>query len=200
MRVIMKIHWFAFILVLLLLTLPVAGSLSAAPAGAGQVGINFTFNAPADELALDYTFHTAIWIADKNGKLLKTLYVNNELSMSQYKDQNVVPEWNKQANWDKVDKAKAMADGLSAPTPIVGDNPLVWDLDQVGLQPGTYQFCMQVHIAEKWNILYRGTFTAGSAKQEDLKFETLQTGKPSGSSSEELVKIISMTYYPPKAK
>lgn len=62
----MRIRCFALILAVCLTTIPFAGSLFAAPAGAGSLFVSFLYNAPPTA-EIEPTYHTAIWLADKDG-------------------------------------------------------------------------------------------------------------------------------------
>ena len=192
----MKIRWFAPILVLSLTTIPFTGSLFAAPAGTGSLYVSFLYNAPTTA-EIEPTYHTAIWLADKDGHLLKTLYVSSELSGINYKFGYACPDWVKQSNWEKA--GKSVVDAVTGPTPNVGNGEMAFDLDQLGIKPGTYQLCFQVHISDKYNVLFRGTFVAGGAKKQEIRYETLfSPSKVAG--GEDLVKEVMMEFRPAEAK
>jgi hypothetical protein len=84
---------------------------------------------------IDPTYHTAIWLEDANGVLIKTLYVSQELSAAEYKMGNVCPDWVKKAQWDKAPKSEV--DAVTSPTPSVGSGSRGSDLGQMGVAPGT---------------------------------------------------------------
>jgi hypothetical protein len=71
-------------------------------------------------------------------------------------------------------------DTVSGPTPNVGSAAMTFDLNQLGIAPGTYQFCFQVHITEKYNVLFRDTFTMGGAAIQEVKLGTLYPRQASG--------------------
>lgn len=121
---------------------------------AGSLHVTFFYDAPS---TVEPTYHTAIWIEDETGKIVKTLYVSQELSDSAYKLGTACPDWVKVANWSAAPKPEVAA--VTAPTPNVGTGDMTFDLAKLGLAPGTYGFRFQVHISEKYNILYRGQFT-----------------------------------------
>jgi len=59
--------------------------------------------------------------------------------------------------------------------------------------------CFQVHISDKYNVLFRGTFDAGGAKKQAIRYETLfSPSKVAG--GEELVKEVMMEFRPAEAK
>ena len=109
-----------------------------------------------------------MWLEDPQGKLVKTLYVSTELSNGEYKLGLACPDWVKQAHWEKAPKSEV--DAVTSPTPNVGSASLAFNLAELGVPPGTYQFKFQVHITEKANVLHSGTFTAG-ASSADVKLD-----------------------------
>jgi len=194
----MKYHWFAGIgccvVILLVSSLACAGTHVAvsAPAAAGQIVVSFLYMPPSQ---IEPTYHTAMWLEDKDGKMLKTLFVSTELSVNEYKQGDACPDWLKQASWAKAEKS--LVDAVTGPTPNVGGGTLAFDLAQLGIAPGSYRFCFQVHIVEKYNVLYRGMVDAGT-KAQDVKIEILHAGKPAG--AEELVKDVIVQYVPAAVK
>lgn len=135
-----------------------AGTAPSASRGAGTLVVEFLYMPPT---SVEPTYHTAMWLEDAKGKLVRTLYVSQELSSAEYKLGNACPDWVKQAHWEKA--AKSEVDGVTAPTPNVGSEAKVFDLGQLGVPPGVYQFKFQVHITEQYNVLYRGEVTVGPA-------------------------------------
>lgn len=145
----------------------------ALPAASGQLTVTFLYMPPTE---LEPTYHTAMWLEDKSGKLIKTLFVSNELSNQEYKVGDACPDWVKQASWEKAEKP--LVDAVTGPTPNVGNGAFTFDLAKLGIGPGTYIFNFQVHLAEKYNVRFRGTFNAGNV-EEDVKIEVLfSPGKP----------------------
>jgi len=194
----MRYQWFMVICgcvaILLISSLSCAGPLApvSAPAAAGRIVVSFLFMPPSE---IEPTYHTAIWLEDKGGKMVKTLFVSTELSVNEFKLGLACPDWIKQASWAKAEKS--VVDAVTGPTPNVGGGTLSFDLAQLGLAPGTYRFCFQVHITEKYNILYRGMVDAGTSAQ-DVKIEVLHANKPVG--AEELVKDVIVQYVPTAAR
>jgi hypothetical protein len=163
---------------------------SPATAGAGRLEVLFLFMPPT---SIDPTYHTAMWLEDTKGVLLKTLYVSQELSANEYKMGNVCPDWVKKAQWDKAPKADV--DAVTAPTPNVGSEAKVFDLAEYGVAPGVYQFRFQMHVGETHNVLYRGTVTVGAA-DEVVKLEMTQ-GPGKLLSTDTYVKDVQVRYLAP---
>jgi len=133
----------------------------ATPAGkAGMLYVSFLYMPPT---SIDPTYHTAMWLEDADGKLVKTLYVSQELSAAEYKMGNVCPDWVKKAHWDTAPKSEV--DAVTAPTPNVGSEAKAFDLAQLGVAPGVYQFMFQMHVLEDHNVLFRATVTVGGPDQ-----------------------------------
>ncbi len=139
--------------------LSAAGRAQSPPAPAGTPGVldvRYFYEAPT---TIDPTYHTAIWLEDANGKLVKTLYVSQELSDKEYKMGTVCPDWVTQAKWESAPKDEVAA--VTAPTPTVGTGEMTFDLVKLGVAPGTYGFRFQMHVEEEYNVLYRGQVTVG---------------------------------------
>jgi hypothetical protein len=163
------------------------------PAATGQLTVSFLYMPPSE---VEPTYHTCMWLEDRNGKLVKTLFVSNELSANEYKQGDACPNWVKQASWATA--PKSLVDAVTGPTPNVGGGAMAFDLNRLGLAAGSYVFCFQVHIVDKYNVLYRGTVNAGQSAQ-DVKIEVLYSpGKPPG--DENVVRDVHVQYVPAPVK
>jgi hypothetical protein len=76
----------------------------------------------------------------------------------------VCPDWVKQANWEKAEESEF--DAVTRPTPPIGARTLKFDCAKRGIAAGAYRFCVQAHIVEKYNILYRGSIVVGEQASE----------------------------------
>lgn len=153
----------------------------------GVIDVRYFYEAPT---TIDPTYHTAIWLEDANGKLVKTLYVSQELSDKEYKMGNVCPDWVKQAKWEAAPKNEIAA--VTAPTPTVGTGEMSFDLAKLGVAPGTYGFRFQMHVEEEYNVLYRGVITVGGPAA-GIALETVGgPGKPS--TTDQFVKDVEVRY------
>jgi len=173
----------------LVATMSLASRPAAAPQAAGAIEMTFLYLPPSQ---LEPTYHTAIWLEDERGQLVRTLYVSRELSATEYKVGEACPDWVKQSHWEKA--ARDVVDAVTGPTPSVGSGALRFDLDSLGVAPGLYVFKFQVHITDDYNVLYRGRV---STKQPvgDVALETLySSGKPSG--APEFVREVQVRYVP----
>jgi len=166
-------------------------SLAAqAPKSAGVLDVRFFFEAPT---TIDPTYHTAIWLEDASGKLVKTLYVSQELSDKEYKMGTVCPDWVNKAKWEAAPKTEVAA--VTAPTPNVGTGEMSFDLAQIGIAPGTYGFRFQMHIEEEANVLYRGTLVVGGPAATVTLDTVVGPGKPS--TTDQFVKDLVVRYLVP---
>jgi len=142
---------------------------------AGRLDVSFVYMPPT---SIEPSYHTAMWLEDEQGALVKTLYVTNDLSSNEYKVGEACPDWVKQAHWERAPKSEV--DAVTGPTPHVGAGSRSFDLAALGLAPGRYQFKLQVHITDNYNILYRGTLVVSDAASE-VTLETLYSpSKPPG--------------------
>jgi hypothetical protein len=110
------------------------------------------------------SYQIAIWLEDEAGKLARTLFVSEYLALAGTSLETVCPDWVRQSNWDKVEDAEF--DAVTRPTPLVGSNTLKFDCRQRKIAAGSYRFCVQAHIAEEYNILYRGKILVGEDRSE----------------------------------
>lgn len=161
----------------------------AAGGTAGTLQVTFLYMPPT---TIDPTYHTAMWLEDKEGKLVKTLYVSQELSSAEYKMGNVCPDWVKLAKWETA--AKSDVDAVTAPTPNVGSEAKTFDLAQYGIPPGEYQFKFQMHVLEGHNVLFRGTVTIGGPDQTPKLEMTQGPGKVV--STDQYVREVQVRYLP----
>jgi hypothetical protein len=157
----------------------------------GSLQVKFFYDAPT---TIEPTYHTAIWLEDTNGKIVRTLYVSQELSDTAYKLGKACPDWVKQANWSAAPKSDVAA--VTAPTPTVGVGDMTFDLAKLGIPPGTYGIRFQVHISERYNILHRGQFTTGGPAG-DVKLETVY-GPGRIDSTDQFVRDVEVRYLAPK--
>lgn len=158
---------------------------------AGTLEVSFLYMPPSS--GIEPTYHTAMWIEDAKGNLVKTLYVSQELSSGEYRMGEACPDWVRQAHWEKAPKADV--DAVTAPTPSVGSETKTFDLGKLGVPPGAYQFKFQVHISEQHNVLHHGAFTAGPGSQA-VKLEVV-VGPAKTSTTDQFVRDVEVRYNAP---
>jgi hypothetical protein len=94
----------------------------------GKLLVSYLYLPPAGEIEPSY--HTVIWLADQNGKWVRTLFVSQELSTTVYDLNEACKERVKQANWDKADKS--VVDALTGPTRDIGSSALEFPVESLG--------------------------------------------------------------------
>ncbi len=163
--------------------------LHASETAKGRLEVTFLYMPPGE---IEPTYHTAIWLEDREGHLVKTLFVSQELSGTEYKLGTACPDWVNQAHWEKADKT--VVDAVTGPTPNVGSGSFRFELEKLRLAPGDYEFRFQVHIIDRYNILYRGTIPVGR-EARNAKLETYYSpAKPAGAN--DLVRNVQLRYVP----
>jgi hypothetical protein len=178
------------IIVLISLTLScLAPSTVSAATPAGRIDVKFLYLPPG---SIDPEYHTAVWLENKSGEIVQTLFVSNDLSGTLFQTEKVCPEWAKNAHWSKA--PKAVVDAVTRPTPDVGAGNMSFDLGQLNVAPGTYKFRFAVNINAEYNILFQGDLIVGNAEQE-LKIETKYApSKPDIGS--DVAKDVQVHYFP----
>lgn len=145
---------------LLILTVSILG-FSHVPAGpvAGELRVTYLVS-PEDSSRF-----TAVWLENEAGELVKTLFVSTELAQGAFTvEGDICPDWIKKSHWEKATQAEV--DAVSGPTPTAGEGTLSVDLKKYGISPGVYFFCMQIHIHDNYNILYKGKIHLGEEPAE----------------------------------
>lgn len=155
----------------------------------GTLEVKFFFDTPTN---VEPTYHTAIWLENADGQIVKTLFVSQELSGTAFKVGDACPDWVNKAQWEKAPKTEVAA--VTAPTPSVGVGELTFDLASLGVAPGTYGFRLQVHVTEQYNLLYRGQVTVGGPGA-DIKLETA-FGPGKLDSTDQFVRDVEVRYRP----
>jgi hypothetical protein len=113
----------------------------------------------------DASRFTAVWLENEGGELARTLFVSTELAQGAFTvDGDICPDWIKKSHWEKASQAEV--DAVSGPTPSVGSGSLSFDLTKLGISAGVYFFCMQIHIHDNYNILYKGEIRLGEKPAE----------------------------------
>ena len=151
----------------------VAGLSGLLILAANIIGFSFVSAAPvAGKLQISYLVtsddasrFTAVWLENEGGELVKTLFVSSELAQGAFTvEGDICPDWIKKSHWEKATQAEV--DAVSGPTPTVGSGSFSFDLKKHGLLPGVYSFCLQIHIPDNYNILYKGQIRLGEKPAE----------------------------------
>jgi hypothetical protein len=117
----------------------------------GTLQISFQFN-PAQR-DVEPSYQIAIWLEDADEQYVKTLLLSEYLSYGGYNDTTICSAWNSQADWDNA--PMQAYDAVTRATPPVGDNLVAFALDTLELEHGEYFCCVQAHVIEDYNILFK---------------------------------------------
>ncbi len=141
----------------------------------------------------DASRFAAMWLEDERGEMVKTLYVSKELSGGAFTvDGDICPDWAKKAHWEKATQDEV--DAVSGPTPTVGTGSRSFDLKKLGVAPGIYFFCMQIHLHDNYNILFKGRIRLGDKPAEAGAEVFYSPGKLAG--AENLLKDVRAQFTP----
>lgn len=124
------------------------------------------------------SYQTVIWLEDADGNYVKSAMVSEYLSYGGYNKPEICPTWSQTANWRQVSKSEF--DAVTAATPDLGQNTVIIDCKEQNLPPGVYFYCVQTHVIEDYNILYRGKITIGKGDAENIAKVTYMPGKSPG--------------------
>jgi hypothetical protein len=129
----------------------------------GELEISYQFN-PGK--GVEPSYQVAFWLEDEQGKFVKSVLVAEYLSYGGFSDPRICPDWSKVAEWEDVPEQEF--DAVTRPTPPVGGHTLKIDCRERGIPPGSYFYCVQVHIVENYNVLYKGQIRIGEKADESL--------------------------------
>lgn len=186
------LHWAALALFLLFLIPSGVAAETPSAADSGTLEVKFIYLPPGE---IHPSYHTAIWLESEDGKFVKTLFVSQELSATEFKLGNACPDWVKQANWTETDQT--VIDAVTGPTPLLGGETLTLDLAERGVVPGTYRFRFEVHFADDYNTSFTGALTVGGDyAQLSLEKQYL----PTQPDADEVVRDLRVYYHPKEAQ
>ena len=112
------------------------------------------------------SYQTVIWLEDADGNYVKSVLVSEYLSYGGHNQPEICPTWSQAANWSNV--TKEQFDAVTAATPDIGQNTVIIDCKEQNLPPGVYFYCVQTHVIEDYNILYRGRITIGKGDTDSI--------------------------------
>jgi hypothetical protein len=150
-----------------------------APDATGTLAVTFQVHRSEIDTIEPPILCRVVWLEDMKGNYLKTLAVSAWLAKegrSEAHRANICPSWNTKVppgitfENDAVSKATNDSAGWSIPHPRVGD-PITSDtvmapIPALGLKQGTYRCCVEVFIAENYNILSKATIELGDVASE----------------------------------
>lgn len=154
----------------------------------GMLEFSYEFTKPAD---FEPSYQLAIWLEKENGKYYKTLLVTDYLSYGGYNDSTICPAWSQNSDWDHA--LPEIFDAVTKATPPVGQNRLQIDCQKFQILPGVYQYKLQVHLVDTYNILAIGKINIGKKGNENtaqLLHEPNQHAKGANTIQNVIVKYI----------
>jgi hypothetical protein len=187
-----------------LLLLPSAGAADRASYGGAAGAIQNSTAGGTIEVSFLYlkaegavpSYQTAVWLESEEGRYIKTLFVSEYLSIGGFNHEYVCPDWVKQSDWEKAEESEV--DAATRPTPPIGSNTLRFDCRERGIAPGKYRLCIQAHIVEGYNILYRARIVVGPDASESVPEVLHSPGKHAAAS--DILGGVKMRYLPDKQK
>ena len=154
----------------------------------GFLEISYQFNMPQK---FEPSFQTVIWLEDQDGQYIKSLFVSDYLAYDAYDQLEICSTWSKVADWENV--PEVIFDAITMPTPYIGPNVFKVDCAKEKLVPGVYHYGIEVHIADEYNIMYRGKITIGKKDVENLPKISYNPDKVEG--AENVISDVKARYY-----
>jgi hypothetical protein len=176
---------------LFLFLLPVSIASAGSPPPVGILEIDYAFGTAE---GIEPSYQIAVWLESEDGRYLKTLFISEYLAYGGFNDPTICPNWSSVAGWDQATEDDY--DATSRPTPKLGAHTLKIDCSEHGIAPETYLFCVQVHLLENYNILYRGKISMGDKPAESTAEVTYTPSKYEG--GEKVLSSVSARYLPGK--
>ncbi len=112
------------------------------------------------------SYQTAIWLTNDQGEYIKSILVSEFLSYGGYHETEICGEWSKVAGWDQV--LSETFDAVTKATPQIGLNTINIKCKSEKILPGTYNYYIETHILDKYNILYHGQITIGKEPAKSI--------------------------------
>lgn len=129
-------------------------------------------------LTISFQFHRggiassqyAIWIEDKEGKIVRTLYATSFTAEGGYKyREDAIPEWVRKAEPGKM--TSAQVDAVTGATPPNGNLTYEWDGTDDNGKPvpsGVYRFFIEGSLYWKSRVVYTGEVNWGGKEQPSI--------------------------------
>ncbi len=128
----------------------------SSPWADGALSISFRLDTVE---GFDPSYQTVVWLEDASGAYLRSLLVSEYLAFGGYIHEEICPRWNGAVDW--ANESRTVFDAVTAATPRREAGEVTIDCTAEKLSPGVYYYCIQTHIVEEYNILWRGMITIG---------------------------------------
>lgn len=153
------------------------------------------------EVSFDFTRSTtpasnqfAIWIEDRNGNLIKTIYVTNFTANGGYeRRKESLPTWVSKAK--PAELTESEVDAVTGATPRTGRQIYKWDgTDENGnkVANGTYTVYVEGTLYWTSSVLFHGDFEVGGETQENISL--LSDYTENDSTNRDMLTNISVKY------
>lgn len=161
----------------------------------GCLEISFTL-VGANDLGLEFepSYQTVVWLEDEAGRIVRNLLVSEYLAYGGYEEPEICPRWSRSSDWGNV--SEALFDSVTRATPPVGVNTVVVDCAAEKLAAGVYHYCVQTHIMEEENILFRGRIEIGRTASESRA--EVSRSPDHHQAAQNLLANVAATYRPPE--
>ena len=147
-----------YVFFLILLAIAGCSDLDQNRPAKGTLTISWELAASEDKSVVP-SYQTVIWLQNDKTDSIKSILVSEYLSYGGYNDTTICTDWIKVADWDNV--AEETFDAVTKATPSIGPDTHSIDCSSEKILPGTYNYFVETHIVENYNILYTGQITIG---------------------------------------
>ncbi len=112
------------------------------------------------------SYQTVIWLEKEDGTYFKPLLVSEYLSFGGYKFEGICSTWPGKSQWYEI--SEEQLDAVTAATPTVGKHVLRFACSDEAVPAGRYQYVVEIHIVEGYNVVCRGTIAIGDKPDESI--------------------------------
>lgn len=112
------------------------------------------------------SYQTVVWLEKEDGTYFKPLLVSEYLSFGGYDREGVCSTWPGKNQWHDVSEQEL--DAVTTATPTIGRHVLRFACPEEAIPAGKYQYVVEMHIVESYNIVSRGTITIGDSPDESI--------------------------------
>lgn len=112
------------------------------------------------------SYQTVVWLENEDGTYFKPLLVSEYLSFGGYEREGICSTWPGKSQWHEISEEEL--DAVTAATPTVGKHVLKFACPREVIPAGRYQYVVEMHIVESYNVVCRGTITIGDRPDESI--------------------------------
>lgn len=112
------------------------------------------------------SYQTVIWLEKEDGTYFKPFQVSEYLSFGGYEREGICSTWPGKSQWYEISEEEF--DAVTAATPTVGKHVLRFACPEEAIPTGRYQYVVEMHIVESYNVVCRGTITIDDKPDESI--------------------------------